>query len=658
MKIDFLRISNKKFAVKFFVTVTLFLFIISCSFTAFFIYQQGKALKEKLVKNGKLLTGILAYSVRLGVFSEDKRLLENTVEGIFQQENVLEVSVFSLEKQLFNKQKMALLKEPEYSAKKDEKTENEIFDRLNLDKALFFQEFRNRLEFLSPVMAGVGYATEESLLLEENPLRKKHQPIGFVKLTVDKSGLNKTLVGLLLKSVLLGILFLIIGSGGIYFLVKRVTKPLNRLTEGVRSLGMGGEVKKVPVETSDEIGRLAQAFNTMYESLKKRNAEKEELQNQLRHAQKMEAIGTLAGGIAHDFNNIITAIVGYGNLLLMRAPEDPSLKNYVEQILEASERAVHLNQSLLAFSRKQLIDLKPIDLNNGIRNVKKLLSRLIREDIQINLDLAKENLIVMADSGQIDQVLMNLTTNARDAMPDGGTLTIATKAVKLKKNFFRGHDDEKAGRFAFLSVSDTGIGIDGKTGAKILDPFFTTKEVGKGTGLGLSMIYGIIKQHKGYIDMFSEPGKGATFKIYFPLIDLPKEEKKEKGLNIKGLGGQETILFAEDDEVLRNLLKEVLEQAEYTVIEAEDGEDAVNKFIENKEEIQIVLLDVIMPKKNGKEAYEEISKINTDIKTLFLSGYTSDILNKEGIIEEGINFISKPVSPEALLSKVREVLDR
>ncbi|MCD6352826.1 MAG: response regulator [Proteobacteria bacterium] len=657
MKINFLKIFNKKFAVKVFVAVTVFLFVISFSFTTFFIYQQSRSLIENLEKNGTLLTGILAYSVRLGVFSEDRRLLENTVEGIFQQENVLDVSVSSLERELLKKQKLSAIKRLEASSEKDEKNRDKMVERFKANQSLFCRESSDRLEFWSPVMSGAGYATEESLLFEEDPLRRKRHLIGFVKLTVDKTGLKKTLTALFLKGSFMGILFLIIGSGGIYLLLKRVTKPLNRLTEGVRSLGMGGEVKKMPVETDDEIGRLAQAFNTMSDSLKKREAEKKELENQLRHAQKMEAIGTLAGGISHDFNNIITAIVGYGNLLLMRIDEkDSSLKSYAEQILSAADRAVNLNQSLLAFSRKQLIEPKPININEGIKNVKKLLTRLIREDIQINLDLAEESLIVMADSGQIDQVLMNLTTNARDAMPDGGSLTIETESVELKKNFFKGDDDKNPGRYALLSVSDTGIGMDEETRGKIFDPFFTTKEVGKGTGLGLSMIYGIIKQHKGYINISSEPGKGSTFKMYLPLIDLPQEEKGTK-LQIQARGGTEIILIAEDDEALRTLSTEVLEQAGYTVIEAKDGEDAVSKFIEHKEVIQLLLLDVIMPKKNGKEAYEKILTINPDIKALFLSGYTSDIINEKGIIEEGINFIAKPVTPEALLLKVREVLD-
>ena len=371
----------------------------------------------------------------------------------------------------------------------------------------------------------------------------------------------------------------------------------------------------------------------------------------------MEAIGTLAGGIAHDFNNILTAIIGYGNLLQMQLDEDsPSIHN-VEQILASAERATNLTQNLLAFSRKQLINPRPINLNESIKDVKKLLAMLIREDIEIKVELTREDLVVMADSGQIEEVLMNLATNARDAMPDGGVLTIATESVELNREFFKAGDHERPGRYGLLSVTDTGIGMDEKTKEKIFDPFFTTKEVGKGTGLGLSMIYGIVKQHEGYLDVSSNPGEGTTFRIYLPLVEAEVEKKKSKSL-YPPAGGTETVLLAEDDESVRMLIKEVLERSGYEVIEAIDGEDAVRKFMENEEKIQIFLTDVVMPKKNGKEVYEEIIKTKPDIKALFISGYASDVIHKQGIIEEGINFISKPVLPEVRLRKIREVLDR
>ena len=656
MRLNLLKTLNENFGIKVFASFTLFIFFISFSFTSFFIHRQSKSLRDTLIKNGRLLARILAHNSRIGVFSENEELLKSPVEGIFQQEGVLEVSVFNLEGELLTKRERSEIRTPEESVKGDGGSRNKIFEKMKESLSPFYLEGNSRVEFWSPVISGSGYLREESLFFEEDPLQRKDRIIGFVGITVDKEMLNKRLNDLLFKSILIGIIFLVTGSGVTYLVVKGITRPLNRLTEGVRTLGMGGAVEKIPVETGDEIGKLGKAFNSMSESLKMRETEKERLEEQLRHAQKMEAVGTLAGGIAHDFNNALTAIIGYGDLLKMRIDKDNPLRRNVDQILASAEKAANLTQRLLAFSRKQLIEPRPINLNQSIKNVEKLLTRLIREDIEIKVKLSREDLIVMADSGQIEQALMNLATNARDAMPDGGVLTVATESVELNREFFKASDYERPGRYALLSVTDTGIGMDEKTRERVFDPFFTTKEVGKGTGLGLSMVYGIIKQHEGYIYVSSKPGKGTTFRIYLRLTESKIEKKKSKTLG-PAKGGTETVLIAEDDESVRMLSKEILERYGYDVLETSDGEDAVKKFMENKEKVQILLLDVVMPKKNGKEVYEEILKIKPHIKALFMSGYASDIMHKQGIIDEGINFISKPVSPEALLRKVREVLD-
>ena len=299
---------------------------------------------------------------------------------------------------------------------------------------------------------------------------------------------------------------------------------------------------------------------------------------------------------------------------------------------------------------------RSVHLNECVSSIQKLLTRLIREDIEIRVSLAQEDLVVMANPGQIEQALMNLVTNARDAMPNGGVLRIATESVELPRNFFKARDHERPARYALLSVADTGTGMDEKAREKIFEPFFTTKEVGMGTGLGLSMVYGIIKQHEGYIDVSSKPGDGTTFRIYLPLTGPQVEDEKSATL-APPKRGDESVLIAEDNESVRMLSKEILEGYGYDVIEAVDGDDAVRKYMENKEKIQILLLDVVMPKKNGKEVYEEIVKIRPDIKKLFMSGYTSDIIQKQGIIDEGIHIIYKPLTPDVLLRKVRQVLD-
>ncbi len=381
------------------------------------------------------------------------------------------------------------------------------------------------------------------------------------------------------------------------------------------------------------------------------------LENQLRQAQKMEAVGQLAGGIAHDFNNILTAIIGYGNLLMLKMKGSDPGRTYVEQILSSSERAAQLTRSLLAFSRKQVMDLKPVSMNSIIRSVEKLLVRVIGEDIEFRTVLSSDDPFILADSIQIEHVLMNLSTNARDAMPNGGTLQVETASVELGEKFVRSHSYAKPGRYVLISVADTGIGMEETVRSRVFEPFFTTKELGKGTGLGLAMVYGIIKQHNGYIHVESKPGRGTTFKIYLPMIESAAHEKFEREM-AEIPRGSETVLLAEDDISVRQLTKNMLEDFGYTVIEAVDGEDAVRKFRENKDRIALLLFDIVMPKKNGREAYYEIKKIRSDVKALFTSGYTADIVQKKGIIDTGMEFILKPSTPTVFLQKVREVLNK
>ncbi len=381
------------------------------------------------------------------------------------------------------------------------------------------------------------------------------------------------------------------------------------------------------------------------------------LEGQLLQAQKMEAIGQLSGGIAHDFNNILTAIIGYATLLKMKIREDALMRSYVDQVLTASSRAKNITQNLLAFSRKQAIHPVPVQVNEIITNIEAMFTQLIREDIKLKTILADENMTIKADSGQIEQVLINLVTNARDAMPQGGTLTIETKPVEISDESGKRRVLAKQGKYASISVTDTGTGMDEKTKEKIFEPFFTTKETGKGTGLGLSIVYGIIKQHNGEITVYSEPGMGTTFRIYFPMIEATVEKNRPQELP-EARGGNETLLLAEDDAGVRNLNKTILSEAGYTVLEAADGEDAVRIFIENKDVIQLVLLDVIMPKKSGKEVFSRISSEKTNTGVLFMSGYSEHEIFEQGVLQKGQDFITKPATPQELLKKVREIIDR
>lgn len=385
--------------------------------------------------------------------------------------------------------------------------------------------------------------------------------------------------------------------------------------------------------------------------------EHKSLEAQLLHAQKMDAIGQLAGGVAHDFNNIITVIIGYCSLMEMQIGEDDPQRVNIDQVIAASERAANLTRSLLLFSRKDAITPQRANVNDIVMNMGKFIKRIIGEDIQLETVMCKESLDVYVDTGQIEQVLMNLSTNARDAMDKGGILAIETSMYEITPSFVQVHGYGSPGSYALITVSDSGRGMDEKTQARIFEPFYTTKDVGAGTGLGLSIVYGIVKQHKGFINVYSEQGKGTTFSLYLPLINRFQEgDDAVPVLSISAMG-TETILVAEDDISVCTYVESVLKKFGYEIIIARDGQEAVEKFIANKERIQLVFMDIIMPRKNGREVYDEIRKLKPDIKVLFTSGYTADIIRRRGEIDKDMYLIMKPVRPLVLLAKIREVLD-
>ena len=383
--------------------------------------------------------------------------------------------------------------------------------------------------------------------------------------------------------------------------------------------------------------------------------ERKNLQAQLLQSQKMEAIGTLAGGIAHDFNNILTTIMGYAGLMETKLPEDHPFRSFVQQINSCTSKAANVTRSLLTFSRKQAMELSPQSMNTIIRDVEKLLGRIVPEDVELTFAL-NEDAAIMADMTQIDQVLINLVSNARDAMQKGGKLRIETGVAQLGKEFRHANGFGQPGRYGHISVVDNGIGIDEATQKKIFEPFFTTKEVGKGTGLGLSIVYGIIKQHGGYISVSSKPGSGTRFDIYLPEIKAEISGTKQASISPKG--GTETLLLAEDNPDVRRTVKEILRTSGYTVIEANDGEDAVRKYMDNRPNVDLLILDVVMPAKNGREAYEEIRQIDDSVRALFMSGYTGDVVLDKGVQGGMFDYIPKPLSATDLLQKIRQILDR
>jgi two-component system, cell cycle sensor histidine kinase and response regulator CckA len=385
--------------------------------------------------------------------------------------------------------------------------------------------------------------------------------------------------------------------------------------------------------------------------------ERKQLEEQLNQAQKLESVGNLAGGIAHDFNNILTAITGFAGLLQMKMDVADPLLSHVKELASAGMRGAALTHQLLAFSRKQILDMKPVDLNVTLTNLEKMLRRLIREDITLNFGLTPDRLQVLADANQVEQVVINLVTNARDSMPSGGSLEIATATAVIDEVFVRQRGYGDAGHYAVITIRDSGTGMDAETKRRIFEPFFTTKETGKGTGLGLSVVYGIISQHKGMIFVDSEPGAGSLFTVYLPLlkgdIDAGEQMLEETGRE----GGSETILVAEDNEVLRNMTITVLESHGYRVIPAADGKEALQAFRANRTSIDMVILDLIMPGKRGFDVYREIEKEEAHTKVLFVTGYSEDEVERGEIRGKALPLLSKPYTPYEFLRQVRRVLD-
>ena len=391
----------------------------------------------------------------------------------------------------------------------------------------------------------------------------------------------------------------------------------------------------------------------------RRRIEKElrQSQEQLLQSQKLESVGQLAGGVAHDFNNLLTVITGQSDLMLRRLGESDPMRRRAEEIKKAAERAAGLTRQLLAFSRKQVLQPKVLDLTETVAGMDKLLRRLIGEDVHLVTVLAPDLGKVRADPSQIEQVLMNLAVNARDAMPEGGKLTIETQNTYLDETYARQHLSVVPGPYVMLAVSDTGSGMDAETQAHMFEPFFTTKEVGKGTGLGLSTVYGIVKQSGGNIYVYSEVGQGATFKVYLPLASETAEAGEQSPAESARERRTETILLVEDEESVRLLLVETLEAEGYTVLAASGGEEALRVCELHGGPIHLLLTDVVMPEMSGRQLVERLSEKCAGVRVLYMSGYTDNAIVRHGVLEPGVSFLQKPFTPAAVISKVREVLD-
>ncbi len=644
----------RSFATRIFLAQAFSILILSLVFTGYFIHRERRAMTEILLSKGSLLAQQLADTGRIGVFAESPELLADPMRSVMEQKDVLDARVFTLDGKLISARTAAHTGTTEKpspgSAPKVTLPSPKPQKPVIINKA-------GTVEFWAPIQSAPLFSPEEALIYTDGPEQKSNRIVGYAAVTLDTNRLDTTYRSLLWKSVSICLAFLAVALWFAYHIAHGITRPLNSLKKQVTALGKGNAVEYIPVETGDEIGELSGAFNAMADSLRVREEEKDHLEALLRQAQKMEAIGQLAGGVAHDFNNILCAIIGFGTLLDMGMKKNDPSRRHLEQILSAADRATSLTQGLLTFSRKQILNPHPANLNTIVHRIEKMLNRLLTEDIELSLSLSDQEPNVLVDTGQIDQVLLNLATNARDAMPNGGLLSIKTEVADPPEEILADTASLPTTRYALLTVTDSGSGMEKETRDKIFEPFFTTKEVGKGTGLGLSMVYGIVKQHNGHILVNSEPGKGTSFLIYLPLTPKDNLPPVHSDLPAQPVTGSETILVVEDNPEVLNLNRTILETFGYNIIEAVNGEDAVELFSRHQHEINLILMDVVMPKMNGKQAYMEIAKICPDAKVLFMSGYTADIVLEKGISADDFNIMHKPVTPMELLRKVREILD-
>ena len=624
--------------------VSLFIFIY---FPSRLETQAVTAIVAKAVSIGEMT----AFSVSPALFFEDSDVLEESLEGAKQNEDLLYLMVLN--------------------------ESGSVAAAFNRGKT-------RQVDLLQ--MRNSNHISEDGTVFRTvTPILKDGRKIGDLLMGISLDELRAEIGRSRRNIAWMSLLIFVIGMVAVLAASTVVTGPLKHMVETVDKVAQGDFTHRAIVSSEDEVGYLAKAFNLMVdnlesayaqlkevnqtlevrvqdrtEALQQETTERRRAEGQLRQSQKMEAIGRLAGGIAHDFNNLLTVIMSDSYLALRELPANHPVCTFLRDIEDATERLAKLTSQLLAFSRKQIVKPRAINLNDLVLKMDSLLRRLIGEDIEMIALTAPTLGQVNMDPGQMEQVLVNLVVNARDAMPEGGKLIIETAHVELDETYTREHPDVEPGQYVMFAVTDTGTGMSNEVKAHLFEPFFTTKETGKGTGLGLATCYGIVSQNNGHIGVYTEPGHGTTFKVYLPYLeDEVTEHLSKKTQSDQAFGGAETILVVEDNEAVRDLAVGILARQGYTAVSATNGEEALDLVQGQRDRpIDLVVTDIVMPKMNGVTLANRLKSTQGNLKVLFMSGYPDRTTVPQGILEKDFNFLAKPFKPNDLAQRVRELLDK
>ncbi len=603
MKLNFIQQLRESFGLRIFMIFTVCIFLLVAAFTFFFFQYQRNALTLHLTQRGLLISQILAHSSKIGVFSENETLLTALGEGIMEQPDIYAVSIYNRQGKLLKDLKSASFDSNQTDSGKTEPDQATLAPEAFQSELPFFRNASRSFIFFAPVLSGEIFDMEQETSFPDisGPESMDHV-IGYVRVSMTKANLTRQLNELLAAGIFIGLIFLVLISPMIFLISKRISRPLKKLTEGVKLIGAGGEVKTVPVESVDEIGKLAQAFNQMAESLKIRETENQYLSKQLHLVQKMEAIGTMAGGIAHDFNNILSAIMGYTELAMLEAPKESGQQKRLKEVFKASLRAKDLVNQILTFSRQAPGEPQPYKLSIIIKEALKMLRASIPSSVEIRQNIASNLSPVMTDPTHIHQVIMNLCVNAAYAMKEkGGLLKVSLEDVTINAKKASLNPDFQPGKYQKLTVEDAGHGIQPEIIDRIFDPFFSTKPTGEGTGLGLSVVHGIIKNHGGVILVSSSPGEGTVFEVYFPVmeVDAPLVECGQSVSITPSKIKNQKILLVDDEAILAAVGHDLLESLEYEVVAETSVHRALNMFRENPDKFDLIITDMTMPHISG-----------------------------------------------------------